>query len=81
MGTPSAGKLFLQSLTGSGVEGLDLSNPQNFDSVALHSIYDIVPYSGGRLTCKIRVDQAVQNRYHTLHGGCIGEPCGPPEHY
>ena len=72
MGSPSAGKLFLESLTGSGIEGIDLNNPQNFDSVALHSIYDITAYSG-RLTCKIRVDQAVQNRYHTLHGGCIGE--------
>ena len=74
MGTPSAGKIFLESLTGSGIEGIDLRDAQNFDSVALHSIYDITAYSGGRLTCKIRVDPAVQNRYHTLHGGCIGEP-------
>ena len=74
MGTPDAGVMFLQALTGSGLEGIDLDQAPNFDTVALHSIYDIQAYpeTPGRLTCKLRVETPVQNRYRTLHGGCIG---------
>ena len=76
MGTPEAGELFLQALTGSGLTDIDLEQAPNFDTVALHSIYDIQAHPNGRLTCKLRVDEHVQNRYRTLHGGCIGESHG-----
>ena len=74
MGTPDAGKLFLSAATGSGLEGIDLVDAPNFDVVALQSIYDIQAYpeTPGRLTCKLRVEEPVQNRYRTLSGGCIG---------
>ena len=43
-----------------------------FDTVALQTITDIRGYEG-RLTCLIPVEPRVQNRYGTLHGGCIGQ--------
>ncbi|KAK9909006.1 hypothetical protein WJX75_005981 [Coccomyxa subellipsoidea] len=70
MGTPEAGKLFLESLTGSGLEDLDLDNAPVFDTVALNTIRDIKA-TDGRVTCVIPVEPRVQNRYGTLHGGCI----------
>ncbi len=72
MGTPEAGKFFLQALTGSGLDGDSLEENYMFDSVALHTIRDIKAYKG-RLTCIIPVEPRVQNRYGTLHGGCIGK--------
>ena len=71
MGTPEAGKLFLQALTGSGL-GHDPKEDSMFDTVALQTITDIRAYEG-RLTCLIPVEPRVQNRYGTLHGGCIGQ--------
>ena len=47
MGTPDAGKLFLQALTGSGLEDIDLDHAPNFDTIALHSIYDIQVWNIG----------------------------------
>ncbi|CAL5219115.1 g889 [Coccomyxa viridis] len=70
MGTPEAGKLFLQALTGSGLGSPDLIEDSMFDTVALQTITDIRAYEG-RLTCIIPVEPRVQNRYGTLHGGCI----------
>lgn len=70
MGTPEAGKLFLQALTGSG--STDMSEDSMFDTVALQTVTDIRAYKG-RLTCIIPVQPRVQNRYGTLHGGCIGQ--------
>lgn len=72
MGTPEAGKLFLQALTGSGLGSPDLIEDSMFDTVALQTITDIRAYEG-RLTCIIPVEPRVQNRYGTLHGGCIGQ--------
>jgi acyl-coenzyme A thioesterase PaaI-like protein len=71
MGTPEAGKLFLESLTGSNLTDIDLEDAPVFDTVALNTIRDIQAFPG-RLTCIIPVEQRVQNRYGTLHGGCIG---------
>ncbi|BDA41735.1 probable acyl-coenzyme A thioesterase 13 [Coccomyxa sp. Obi] len=70
MGTPEAGKLFLEALTGSGLEDIDLDHAPNFDTVALHTIRDIKA-TDGRVTCVLPVEARVQNRYNTLHGGCI----------
>ena len=72
MGTPEAGKLFLQALTGSGLGSPDLIEDSMFDTVALQTITDVRAYEG-RLTCIIPVEPRVQNRYGTLHGGCIGQ--------
>lgn len=77
MGTPEAGKLFLEALTGSGLEDIDLDQAPNFDTVALHTIRDIKA-TDGRVTCVLPVEARVQNRYKTLHGGCIG---GTPENF
>ena len=75
MGSPQAGKLFLQALTGSGLESSALQQHIMFDTVALQTIKDIEA-SEGRLTCLMPVEERVQNRYGTLHGGCIGlNPC------
>ena len=41
MGTPEAGKLFLQALTGSGLGSQDLIEDSMFDTVALQTITDI----------------------------------------
>ena len=73
MGTPEAGRLFLQALTGSGLDEADLKENTIFDTIALQTVRDIKAYEG-RLTCIIPVEQRVQNRYGTLHGGCIGQP-------
>ena len=78
MGTPEAGKLFLQALTGSGLDADSLKEHSIFDTVALQTIRDIKAYKG-QLTCIIPVELRVQNRYRTLHGGCIGKPiCSKP---
>lgn len=78
MGTPEAGKLFLQALTGSGLDADSFKEHSIFDTVALQTIRDIKAYEG-RLTCIIPVELRVQNRYETLHGGCIGKPiCSKP---
>ena len=75
MGSPQAGKLFLQALTGSGLESSSLQQNSMFDTVALQTIKDIEA-SEGQVTCLIPVEERVQNRYGTLHGGCIGlNPC------
>lgn len=76
MGTPEAGRLFLQALTGSGLGSPDLIEDSMFDTVALQTITDIRAYEG-RLTCIIPVEPRVQNRYGTLHGGCIGQHTAP----
>ena len=78
MGSPRAGKLFLQALTGSGLESSSLQQHSMFDTVALQTIKDIEA-SEGQVTCLIPVEERVQNRYGTLHGGCIGlQPCLSP---
>ena len=71
MGSPKAGKLFLQALTGSGLDSSSLQEHSKFDTVALQTIKDIEA-SEGQVTCLIPVEERVQNRYGTLHGGCIG---------
>lgn len=45
--------------------------PQSFDATALSTLVDLAA-EPGRFTATLPVTPAVQNRYHTLHGGCIG---------
>ncbi|KAK9812786.1 hypothetical protein WJX72_003675 [[Myrmecia] bisecta] len=70
MGTPEAGKLFLERLTSLSDSPIDLTTPRNFDTTALSGIRDVTT-SPGRLQCVMKVTPRVANRYGTLHGGCI----------
>lgn len=68
---PEAGKSFLEYLVSTGEKDVDLNNAPSFDTTALHAVYDIRA-SEGKLVCKFPVTELVQNRFNTLHGGCIG---------
>lgn len=46
--------------------------PTSFDTSALRSLEQLHA-EPGRFTCVLPVTPPVQNRYGTLHGGCIGE--------
>lgn len=70
MGTVDAGRLFLEALTLVG-EAADLNAASNFDTTALNGLHSIQA-SPGRVVCRLPVSRRVQNRYKTLHGGCIG---------
>jgi hypothetical protein len=70
MGTVDAGRLFLEALTLAG-EAADLNAASNFDTTALNGLHSIQA-SPGRVLCRLPVAKRVQNRYSTLHGGCIG---------
>ncbi|KAK9842085.1 hypothetical protein WJX81_007785 [Elliptochloris bilobata] len=69
MGTVEAGKLFLEALTCAG-EQPDLNAASNFDTTALNGLKDIRA-TPGHVVCTLPVSKRVQNRYTTLHGGCI----------
>ena len=60
MGSPEAGKLFLEAL---------VSADGCFDHTALQNLHN-VRASPGRVQCTMPVDDSVRNRYGTLHGGC-----------
>eukprot|EP00884_Botryococcus_braunii_P006372 jgi/Botrbrau1/15736/Bobra.4_1s0104.1 len=68
---PEAGAAFLEYIISAHDENLDLNKAASFDTTALHAIYDIEAFEG-RLVCKLPVTELVQNRFGTLHGGCIG---------
>eukprot|EP00884_Botryococcus_braunii_P006371 jgi/Botrbrau1/15735/Bobra.4_1s0104.2 len=67
---PEAGAAFLEYIISAHDENLDLNKAASFDTTALHAIYDIEAFEG-RLVCKLPVTELVQNRFGTLHGGCI----------
>ena len=74
MGTPELGLEFAKRVIGLSApahkDGLDLNCATRFDSV-LQSLSDFEA-EPGRLRCRFTVTPAMQNRYATLHGGCIG---------
>lgn len=67
MGSPESAKAFLEGIISCR---LDSGVPGNFDTVALGSLKDIRATSS-RVLCTLFVSPQVQNRYGTLHGGCI----------
>lgn len=53
----------------------DAGAPQSFDTTALSSLQDYAA-EPGRFSAVLPVSPDVQNRYGTLHGGCIGRWAG-----
>lgn len=45
--------------------------PTQFDSLVLHGLHDFEA-GDGKVSCCLEVTEQLQNRYGTLHGGCIG---------
>lgn len=68
--TPEAAELFISDMISDVREGFDLESTQNFEATALHGVKDITA-THGQVVCTLPVTQRVQNRYNTLHGGCI----------
>lgn len=66
-GKPEFARLFLEALISQTAE----DDEKNFDTTALKGLR-VVEVGHGKVTCKFPVTQRVQNRYGTLHGGCIG---------
>ena len=69
MGSPAGAVAFLESLVNQWNE--DSRDGQVFDTTALQGLKDITA-EPGQVTCRLPVRDRVQNRYGTLHGGCIG---------
>ncbi len=72
MASPEAAVAFLEYLTSNVIkDDIDLNTSPCFDTTALIDVKDITA-SPGRVICRFPVTERVQNRYNTLHGGCIG---------
>lgn len=67
MGTTAAAIAFL-SATVNQFDGD--GNSGHFDTTALQGLTDISA-ERGKITCRLPVAARLQNRYNTLHGGCI----------
>lgn len=67
----SAGRLFLKSIIN---ERDEQGQPLNFDALNLAELTDI-DVESGRCRCSLTITRRHQNRYGTLHGGCIGRRC------
>ena len=71
--SPDFGVQFLTAIIGNAAptagDGKNMNQASRFDSV-LHSLRDFEA-SPGKVTCKVTVTPAMQNRNGTLHGGCI----------
>lgn len=64
MGSPAAGVLFLEHAVGTAPAGC-------WDSHTLSDLSNISCPAPGVVTCRLGVGPLVQNRYKTLHGGCV----------
>lgn len=73
MGTPEKAISFLTDLTSWHSKNFRPDTTNNFDSNALAGMI-ITDVSPGRMLCELAVTPRVQNRFGSLHGGCIGEP-------
>ena len=70
---PEEAEEFITDMISDVQEGFQPEATTNFEATALHGLKDITA-ANGRVVCTLPVKQRVQNRYKTLHGGCIGEP-------
>ena len=70
MGSPDAGKRFLELAVSQRCP--KDNEPLDFDGVALRGLA-VVSAEHGAVECRLPVTRHNQNRYGTLHGGCIGE--------
>lgn len=72
MASAEAAVAFLEYLTSNVIKDeVDLNSSPCFDTLAMVDLKDITA-SPGRVVCRFPVTERVQNRYNTLHGGCIG---------
>ncbi len=71
MGSPARAVSFLTDLTSWHADTFRFDSTGDFDTTALHGLR-ITSSTSGRMVCDFPVDKRVQNRFGTLHGGCIG---------
>ena len=67
MNSPERALSFLEFNLGAREGG----KPVQFESLTLSNLYGFET-GDGTLTCYLDVTEELQNRYGTLHGGCIG---------
>ena len=72
MGSPARAISFLTDLTSWHTHNFNPETTSNFDTTALHGL-KIIKSTAGQMTCDFPVNKRVQNRFGTLHGGCIGK--------
>ncbi|DBB17966.1 hypothetical protein WJX82_004459 [Trebouxia sp. C0006] len=68
--TPEAAEDFITDMINDVREGFQADATRNFEATALCGLRDITA-TRGQVVCVLPVNQRVQNRYNTLHGGCI----------
>ena len=71
MGSPARAVSFLTDLTSWHTDTFNAETTGNFDTTALHGL-KVISSTAGQMTCNFPVNTRVQNRFGTLHGGCIG---------
>ena len=71
MGSPERAISFLTDLTSWNTEGFRPDNAGTFEATALHGL-KVTEAASGRMVCDFPVHKRVQNRFGTLHGGCVG---------
>ncbi len=69
--TPEAAEDFITDMISDVREGFQTDATRNFEATALYGLRNITA-TRGQVVCTLPVSQRVQNRYNTLHGGCIG---------
>ena len=69
--TPEAAEHFISDMINDVRDGFQADATRNFEATALYGLRDITA-TRGQVVCMLPVKQRVQNRYNTLHGGCIG---------
>ena len=71
MGSPARAVSFLTDLTSWHTATFCADSTNLFDATALHGL-KVTSSTAGRMVCDFPVHKRVQNRFGTLHGGCIG---------
>ena len=72
MGSPAKAISFLTDLTSWHSQTFRPDTTRNFDTTALAGL-QIITVSPGRMLCELPVAPRVQNRFGSLHGGCLGK--------
>ena len=72
MGSPTRAVSFLTDLTSWHADNFRPDSTGDFDTTALHGL-KVTKSVAGRMLCDFPVEKRVQNRFGTLHGGCVGK--------
>lgn len=72
MGSPAKAISFLTDLTSWHYKTFRPDTTNNFDTTALAGL-KVVNTTPGRMLCELHVAPRVQNRFGSLHGGCVGK--------